>query len=111
MERIKEIERLANNVYEDSDKVDAFITGAMWADNNPLKIWHDAEEEPQGDRWNILCEDVDGNCWLANNTSVLLDHGGWEEYVGCELVVSWVYIVDVIALKYRGIELMEGGEK
>ena len=111
MDRIKEIEKYAHHYFEDEINAAVFISGAMWADNNPVKIWHDAEEEPQGERWNILCEDVEGNCWLANNTSVLLDHGGWEEYVGCELVVAWAYIVDLIALKYRGVELMEGGEK
>ncbi|MGN1158042.1 MAG: hypothetical protein ACI4TK_17850 [Agathobacter sp.] len=107
MKRIEEIDKYARKVYEDNERITAFITGAIWADNNPISIWHSPKEEPQGERWNILCEDEDGNCWTTNNNQVLLDHGGWNEYVSCELVVSWVYIDDV----FGNSEQLKGGEK
>lgn len=106
MTRSKEIENAAKECYykysfyhiDGENIVNAFEEGAEWAYKHPdlSSLWHDASEEPQGKRWNILCEDEDGNCWLANNTSVLFDHGGWREYVVCELVVSWAYINDLL---------------
>lgn len=96
MKRIKEIERFANKVYEDSGRVTAFITGAMWADNNPVKIWHDAGEEPAGDNWKILCVDIHNGCWVDSRVNALLLHNMWDEYADIELVKMWAYISDLL---------------
>lgn len=47
-QRIKQIEQFASKCYEDGEKYSAFISGAIWADNNPdtSSLWHDASEIP-----------------------------------------------------------------
>ena len=53
-QRTAQIMEIASLRYEDCEKYSAFISGAMWSDNNPTQdivnlndVWHDASEEPQ----------------------------------------------------------------
>ena len=53
-QRTAQIMEIASLRYEDCEKYSAFISGDMWADNNPTQdivnlndVWHDASEEPQ----------------------------------------------------------------
>ena len=45
-ERINQIEQFASQCYEDGERYSAFISGAIWADNNPVKVWKPINEEP-----------------------------------------------------------------
>lgn len=46
-QRIGQIEQFASQCYEDGERYSAFISGAIWADNNPVKVWHLINEEPK----------------------------------------------------------------
>ena len=46
-ERINQIEQFASQCYEDGERYSAFISGAIWADNNPVKVWHIINEVPK----------------------------------------------------------------
>lgn len=50
-QRIEQIEKFASQCYEDGEKYLAFIAGAIWADNNPVNVWHDASEMPKEGEW------------------------------------------------------------
>lgn len=101
-ERINQIEQFASKCYEDGERYSAFISGAIWADNNPVNVWHDASEEPAGDNWEILCVDIHNGCWVDGRVNALLLHNRWDEYTDIELVKMWAYISDL---------LPKGGEK
>ena len=101
-ERINQIEQFASQCYEDGERYSAFISGAIWADNNPVNVWHDASEEPAGDNWEILCVDIHNGCWVDGRVNALLLHNRWDEYADIELVKMWAYISDL---------LPKGGEK
>lgn len=95
-ERIKQIEQFASQCYEDGERYSAFISGAIWADNNPKNVWHDASEEPQGE-YEIICIDTLENVWLTNRREDMKYHqNGWEECVMCECIVRWAYISDLL---------------
>ena len=56
------------------------------------KIWHDASEEPR--EYPILCQDELGNVWVQYSLNDYVD--GWKEFKGCELLIRWVYIIDLL---------------
>ena len=88
--------------YNQTNFENGFINGAKWADKNPVNVWHDAIEEPQGE-YEIICQDTLGNVWLTDRREDMKYHGtGWEECVMCECIVRWAYIKDL---------LPKGGEK
>lgn len=76
--------------------VTAFIAGAAWADKHPKNVWHQADEEPQGNNWKILCQDEENGCWVENRTDAIDLHNTWNEYVEIEMVVKWAYISDLL---------------
>ena len=102
-ERIEQIEKFASQCYEDGEKYSAFISGAIWADDNPAQdvvnlncVWHNACEIPQGE-YEIICQDTLGNVWLTDRREDMKYHGtGWEECIICECIVSWAYISDLL---------------
>ena len=102
-ERINQIEQFASQCYEDGERYSAFISGAIWADDNPAQdvvnlndLWHDACEIPQGE-YEIICKDECGNVWLTNLREDMKYHGtGWVECIICESIVSWAYISDLL---------------
>ena len=108
-QRIKQIEQFASQCYEDGERYSAFISGAIWADNNHAQdvvnlndLWHDAIDEPQGE-YEIICLDTLGNVWLTNRKQDMKYHQtGWEECLMCECIVKWAYVKDL---------LPKGGEK
>ena len=96
-ERIKQIEQFASQCYEDGERYSAFISGAIWADNNPVKVWHDASEEP---RYNELMLGIDSDGvslykWCGQEDS-------WNAFCGITELLKWAYISDI---------LPKGGEK
>lgn len=73
-----------------------FADGAKWSDQHPINIWHQADEEPQGNNWKILCQDEENGCWVENRTDAIDIHNTWNEYVEIEMVVKWAYISDLL---------------
>ena len=102
-ERINQIEQFASQCYEDGEKYSAFISGAIWADNNPPQdvvnlndLWHDAIEEPQGE-YEIICQDTLGNVWLTDRRAVTKYYEtGWEERAIRECIARWAYVSDLL---------------
>lgn len=98
-QRIEQIEKFASQCYEDGEKYSAFIAGAIWADNNPVNVWHEASEMPKEEEW-ILIQFVED----SYDTLVLCDmdadiYCAWCKMLG---VIRWAYINDI---------LPKGGEK
>ena len=97
MTREREIIREAKKYYSDNIKCyDAFLHGVEFADRHPENIWHDASEEPVGNKWKILCQDEMNGCWVENRVDAMLLHNTWNEYAGIEMLVKWAYINDLL---------------
>lgn len=96
-QRIEQIEKFASQCYEDGERYSAFISGAIFADNNPVNVWHDASEEPMYDE-NIIAIDIDG----LSVAGIFKDYNGNGIYryhcFLCEWdsVVKWAYISDLL---------------
>lgn len=93
-ERIEQIVQFASKCYEDGAKYSAFIVGAIWADRNPVNVWHDASVRPK-DNSEILVN------WNIN------EHSGYESYHTCTIenwqklikshgISQWAYISDLL---------------
>lgn len=80
----------------------AFLDGVKWADEHPANVWHDANEEPEGANWEILCQDENDGCWVENRIDAQLLHKNWDAYTEIEKIVRWAYTSDL---------LPKGGEK
>lgn len=79
-----------------------FLDGAVWSDKNPVNVWHDASEEPQGE-YEIICQDEFRYVWLTDYREDINHYkNGWKECTECECIVRWAYIDDL---------LPKGGEK
>ena len=101
-QRIEQIEQFASQCYEDGEKYSAFIAGAIWADNNPVNVWHDASEDPQDDYKEILYQDKYGAWFFAlKHDIVVVLEINWEDFAA-ENISRWAYIDDL---------LPKGGEK
>ena len=99
-QRTAQIMEIASLRYEDCEKYSAFISGAMWADNNPTKdiinlnnIWHDASEEPLLDQWFLA--QIGNN---AFDTFVMAmdknkDYREWSKGIN---IKRWAYISDLL---------------
>ena len=59
-QRTAQIMEIASLRYEDCEKYSAFISGAFWADNNPVNAWHSINEEPNIDE-DVVLFDSCGN--------------------------------------------------
>lgn len=103
-ERIEQIEQFASQCYEDGEKYSAFISGAIWADNNPTQdvvnlndVWHDATEEPQENEY-VLIQDEENDYDVVMMQSA----DAWNIWCGTCKIIRWAYISDL---------LPKGGEK
>lgn len=109
-QRIEQIEKFASQCYEDGERYSAFISGAVWADNNPPqdivnlnKVWHDPSEEPQGDEWHIAYIDFFGSIQSLKCPSVTFDtFPSLADFAAGVGMQCWAYITDL---------LPKGGEK
>ena len=97
-QRIEQIDKFASQCYEDGERYSAFISGAIWADNNPAQdvvnlndLWHDASEEPQD--YPILCKDEQNYVWTEYSLNEYVD--GWAEFVDFNEISQWAYIGDL----------------
>lgn len=92
-QRIEQIDKFASQCYEDGEKYSAFIAGAIWADNNPVNVWHEASEMPKDGEWILMQFDED-----SYDTLVLCDMNA---DIFCARrkkydVVRWAYISDLM---------------
>lgn len=90
------ISEAKKHYYDDINCHNAFLHGVEWADKHPKNVWHQADEEPQGNNWKILCQDEENGCWVENRTDAIDIHNTWNEYVEIEMVVKWAYISDLL---------------
>ena len=86
----------------------AFLVGANWAD--PKNIWHDASEEPNGDKWEILCVDEFDLFWVVRRANVLGLYINWDDYTVIEGVKMWAYISDLLPKQFGNPKQVKGGE-
>ena len=102
-ERINQIEQFASQCYEDGERYSAFISGAIWADNNNAQdvvnlndLWHDAREVPQCE-YDIICQDTLGDVWITHRRAVTKYYEtGWEERAIRECIARWAYVSDLL---------------
>lgn len=92
-QRIVQIEKFASQCYEDGEKYSAFIAGAIWADNNPVNVWHEASEMPKEGEWILIQFDED-----SYDTLVLCDMDADTFCAWCKKygVIRWAYISDLM---------------
>ena len=92
-QRIEQIEKFASQCYEDGEKYSAFIAGAIWADNNPVNVWHEASEMPKEGEWILIQFDED--CY---DTLVLCDLYADIFCARCKKYgdIRWAYISDLL---------------
>lgn len=91
--RIEQIEKFASQCYEDGEKYSAFISGAIWADNNSVNVWHEASEMPKEGEWILIQFDED-----SYDTLVLCDMDADTFCAWCKKygVIRWAYISDLL---------------
>lgn len=99
-ERIEQIEQFASKCYEDGERYSAFISGAIWADNNPdlSLMWHDADDEPE-DGSDVLLLDSEQRVTSTRYHVSYYDVCGllgWPAYVANYDVKRWAYIHDLL---------------
>lgn len=101
-EEIEKFSRIEPYCFETDREEDWYrigcIDGMEAADANPdlSSLWHDVNEEPEGDYWRILCQDEMNGCWVENRVDAMLLHNTWNEYTATELLVKWAYINDLL---------------
>ena len=76
-----------------------FLDGAVWSDKNPVNVWHDASEEPEGNSAILVQWNIKGN---SGYEFYYADSINWDRYVEIYGVSIWAYISDL---------LPKGGEK
>ena len=106
-ERINQIEQFASQCYEDGERYSAFISGAIWADDNPVNVWHDASEFPNDQDEYTLCYSEYYDCFFMETPKYLMKKDGgqtndWETVVLVNKISKWAYVNDL---------LPKGGEK
>ena len=89
-ERIKQIEKFAFECYEDGERYSAFISGAIWADNNPINVWHLINEEPKINEDVVLYDSCGNLVTEFYNGDVT-----WNNIVFYHKVSMWAYISDL----------------
>lgn len=82
--------------YDDINCHNAFLHGVEWADEHPANVWHQADEEPAGRDWRILCEDESGKCWVASRRDAFTIGYNWQEFAEDEALTRWAYIKDLL---------------
>ena len=95
-ERIKHIDKFASQCYEDVERYSAFISGAIWADNNPVKVWHDACECPEDYYKQIIYQDKTGTCHFTTMHDIVVMLGLKWEHFAASNISQWAYISDLL---------------
>lgn len=85
--------------YNQTGYENGFINGAKWADEHPINMWHDTNEEPRLNQW-FLAQIGDN----AFDTFVMEmnKNEDWKEWSSGVNIKRWAYIKDLFP---------KGGEK
>lgn len=90
-QRIEQIVQFAFQCYEDSVKYSAFILGAIFADNNPVNVWHSINEQPK------IYEDVVLYDSCGNFVTKFCDGSEtWHNIVLFHKATMWAYKNDLL---------------
>ena len=81
------------------------IDGLEAADAEPNleSLWHNPNEESQGDNWKIICIDDYNGYWVDSRVNALLLHNQWNEYVDIKAVKMWAYIYDLLPKDMKNV--------
>ena len=77
----------------------SFAKGALWADEHPVDVRHDASEEPRYEEFLLAEESNEFNVYKLSGQE---DNNSWELLVSAMGIIRWAYINDL---------LPKGGEK
>ena len=107
-QRIEQIEQFASQCYEDGEKYSAFISGAIWADNNPVNVWHDASEKPRPKKW-LLVQFGEDDYKALSLYGLHIDM--WRDWCKIFHAIRWAYIDDLLPKQFGNSEQLKGGEE
>ena len=83
-----------------------FENGAKWADEHPVNVWHDPDEEPLLEETEIIFINERDFAHISKRKgghfSYAYVYYSWEDYVNSLKIKKWAYISDL---------LPKGGEK
>ena len=82
--------------YDDINCHNAFMHGVEWADKHPANVWHDASEEPEDDRAQLMYQDRCGECWNLSRHERFVCKWGWQRIVLAYNIRRWAYISDLL---------------
>lgn len=71
---------------------DIFIKGARWADNHPVNVWHDINEEPKIGS-NIVAINGNDKWWDIHPYD---GDYSWRSWVSSYNIQRWAYIDDLL---------------
>ena len=92
MTRLGEIITAANDKRCDIEEISGFVQGAQWADEHPVNVWHDKNEEPQEDGWVLVQFDNDAYDTISLPKFVDVFH----DFVEMHNFIRWAYITDFL---------------
>ena len=118
-QRTVQIMEIASLRYEDCEKYSAFISGALWADNNPTQdivnlndVWHDASEEPLLEDKKIISLNEQNIAYISvrfsDTFSYMFEYFYWERYVNLLKISKWAYIDDLLPKQFRNTKQLKG---
>ena len=85
--------------YEQALMATGLEEGIRWADEHPINMWHDTNEEPIEEKEIIFLnkQDIAYISKRFDGTfSYMLEDFYWEEYVNLLKISKWAYIVDLL---------------
>ena len=107
-ERIEQIEKFASQCYEDGERYSSFIAGAIWSDNNPVNVWHEASEKPRAKEW-LLIQFGEDDYDVLSLDDLYIDM--WCTWCKTYNVIRWAYISDLLPKQFGNSERLKGGEE
>lgn len=82
-----------------------FMNGVKWADEHPVNVWHDANEEPNYNEL-MLGIDSDGVSlykWCGQEDS-------WKTFVDITKLIHWAYVSDLLPKYFGNYEQEKKGD-
>ena len=70
-----------------------FLDGAVWADEHPINVWHDASENPRTKEW-LLAQFDEGEYDTIYFDNLYIDM--WSTWCKASYVIRWAYISDLL---------------
>lgn len=107
--RIEQIEKFASQCYEDGERYSAFISGAIWADNNPVNVWHDANVRPNENSEILIQWNIERNSGYESYYTDSIEN--WDRFVERHGVSRWAYIDNLLPKKFGNSEQLKGGKQ